>query len=175
MNQMELHTKILGLRKKSGITQQVMAESLNVSRQTISKWETGAVMPDVANLTRIANLFQVSVDYLLNVNSVEEVVDLNIVSDEDIDCEEEQQEKKLQELIEISTEEGFDESSDGMNKKNERKLFFVFGICFLVVIKFSLNSPTIASLYVVFVICISLVIFTITKTIKRKNNERRES
>lgn len=72
---MEIQTKISELRKKGGLTQQDMADTLNVSRQTISKWETGVVLPDVDNLSRIGKLFNVSIDFLLGTAFVEENTD----------------------------------------------------------------------------------------------------
>jgi len=53
------------LRKKQGLSQSVLAEYLSISRQAISRYEKGSAEPDLKNLTRIANYFDVSTDYLL--------------------------------------------------------------------------------------------------------------
>lgn len=53
------------LRKKKGWTQLELAEKLNYSDKAVSKWERGESLPDVTNLKQIANLFSVTVDYLL--------------------------------------------------------------------------------------------------------------
>lgn len=53
------------LRKRNGITQRQLAEELGTSFQNVSKWETGATMPDIALLPVLAAYFQVSVDELL--------------------------------------------------------------------------------------------------------------
>lgn len=53
-------------RKQLGLSQEKMAEKINVSRQAITKWESGKGMPDIMNLKSIADLFQVSVDELLS-------------------------------------------------------------------------------------------------------------
>ena len=53
------------LRKKKGWTQLELATRLNYSDKAVSKWERGESLPDVANLKQIADLFEVSVDYLL--------------------------------------------------------------------------------------------------------------
>ncbi|MBQ1273143.1 MAG: helix-turn-helix domain-containing protein [Clostridia bacterium] len=53
------------LRKKKGWTQLELASRLNYSDKAVSKWERGESLPDVANLKQIADLFEVSVDYLL--------------------------------------------------------------------------------------------------------------
>ena len=53
------------LRKESGLTQEKLAEKLNVSRQAVAKWENGDAMPDAENLKEISYLFGVSTDQLL--------------------------------------------------------------------------------------------------------------
>lgn len=53
------------LRAKKNISQKELADKLNVSRSTISMWETGASEPDFDNVSKIAEIFDVSVDYLL--------------------------------------------------------------------------------------------------------------
>ena len=54
------------LRRKSGLTQLDLAERLNYSDEAVSKWESGASIPDVGVLLEIAKLFGVTVDYLLS-------------------------------------------------------------------------------------------------------------
>ncbi len=63
---MNLADKILELRKKKGLSQEELAEVLNVSRQTISRWEVGTALPDAINLVQLSKVFEVSTDYLLN-------------------------------------------------------------------------------------------------------------
>jgi len=60
-----LSEKIYKLRKNSGLSQEQLAEQLNVSRQAISKWESGTAVPESEKLITISNYFGVSVDYLL--------------------------------------------------------------------------------------------------------------
>lgn len=57
--------RIAELRKSKGLTQQELAERLNLSNKTISKWETGAGSPDISNLLILAEALNVSVDELL--------------------------------------------------------------------------------------------------------------
>ena len=57
--------KLLQLRKRDGLSQEELADRLDVSRQAISRWEMGTVMPDSVNLLKISDLFGVSADYLL--------------------------------------------------------------------------------------------------------------
>ncbi len=62
---MIISDKILYLRKKVGYTQEELAEQLNVSRQSISKWESAQSIPDIDKIMKMAKLFSVSTDYLL--------------------------------------------------------------------------------------------------------------
>ena len=70
-----LAEKIKELRKKEGLTQEELASRLNVSRQAITKWETGEGLPDIDNLKNIALFFHVSVDYLID-SKTENTLDL---------------------------------------------------------------------------------------------------
>jgi len=57
--------KLQLIRKSKGLTQEELAEKLEVSRQAVAKWESGQVYPDINNLIQISNLFNVTVDYLV--------------------------------------------------------------------------------------------------------------
>ena len=63
---MKLNEKIIQLRKSKGMSQVDLADALNLSRQTISKWENGDSSPDINNLSTLASLFGVTTDSLLN-------------------------------------------------------------------------------------------------------------
>lgn len=63
---MTIGEKIKLLRTEKGITQETLAENLNVSRSAIAKWETNSGVPEVSNLKIIAKLFNISVDELLD-------------------------------------------------------------------------------------------------------------
>lgn len=60
-----LGEKIAKKRKDLGMTQMEFAEKMSVTRQTVSRWEAGAVLPDIEKLSDIAALLGVSCDYLL--------------------------------------------------------------------------------------------------------------
>lgn len=62
---MELKDKLLMLRKEKNLSQQQLADQLNVSRQSISKWELGESQPDISNIVLLSEIFHVSTDYLL--------------------------------------------------------------------------------------------------------------
>ena len=63
---MELKEKLVALRKEKGLTQLVVAEKLDVSRQAISRWELGTALPSTDNLKSLSELYGVPVDYLIN-------------------------------------------------------------------------------------------------------------
>ncbi len=62
---MILADKILSLRKSNGWSQEELAEKMNVTRQSISKWESAASIPDINKILELARLFGVTTDYLL--------------------------------------------------------------------------------------------------------------
>ncbi|MCI8414542.1 MAG: helix-turn-helix transcriptional regulator [Ruminiclostridium sp.] len=63
---MKLEEKLLRLRKQHGLSQQEMADELAVSRQTISKWETGITIPSSENLIGIGKLLNVPINVLVD-------------------------------------------------------------------------------------------------------------
>lgn len=57
--------KILKLRMRNGLSQEALADKLMVSRQAVSKWESGVTLPETEKLITISNMFGVSLDFLL--------------------------------------------------------------------------------------------------------------
>lgn len=79
---MSLGEKLLDLRKKSGLSQEEVADKLGVSRQTVSKWETDQTVPELIKAKLLSQLYNVSYDYLISgcqvggdVTSIEMIVD----------------------------------------------------------------------------------------------------
>ena len=66
---MELKEKLVALRKEKGLTQLAVAEKLDVSRQAISRWESGMALPSTDNLRCLSSLYEVPIDYLLKEDS----------------------------------------------------------------------------------------------------------
>lgn len=66
VDQKKIGNFIRELRKEQGITQEYLAEELNVSGRTISRWETGRNMPDISLLVEIAEFFDVSIPEIIN-------------------------------------------------------------------------------------------------------------
>ena len=62
---MILADKIIRLRRKNGWSQEELAEKMNVSRQAVSKWESGASDPSTSNLLALAKLYGISAEELL--------------------------------------------------------------------------------------------------------------
>ena len=62
---MSLGNSLFTARKKSGLSQEEVAEQMGVSRQTISKWETGETLPDIRQAKRLAVLYGQSLDELI--------------------------------------------------------------------------------------------------------------
>ncbi|MBR5521295.1 MAG: helix-turn-helix transcriptional regulator [Oscillospiraceae bacterium] len=65
---MTFGAKLQNLRKQTGMSQESLAERLNVSRQAVSRWEQNLSLPETENIINIAKIFDVSFDYLLNEN-----------------------------------------------------------------------------------------------------------
>ena len=76
---MNLGNSLFHARKKCGLSQEVVAEKLGVSRQTISKWETDETVPDIYQSKKMAKLYHVSLDNLIefdvDLNEIQEIID----------------------------------------------------------------------------------------------------
>ncbi len=70
---MEFAEKITTLRKSRDLTQEQLAEQLCVSRQSVSKWENGSVIPDVEKIIELSRIFDVTLDYLLKPSEIDEL------------------------------------------------------------------------------------------------------
>ena len=83
MDNMQTGKLIAELRKKHGLTQQQLADKLNLSNKTISKWESGSGSPDISNLPVLAEAFGISVDELLKgeLNKQESDTNLDVPKD----------------------------------------------------------------------------------------------
>lgn len=66
MDQMKIGNFLKELRKEKGITQAQLAETLNVSARTVSRWETGSNMPDISILVDIADYYDISIPEITN-------------------------------------------------------------------------------------------------------------
>ena len=85
---MELYENLARLRKEAGLSQQDLAERLDVSRQSISKWELGTALPSMENLIGLSRLYGVSLDYLVGNSETRERADTNSADTEEAPAEE---------------------------------------------------------------------------------------
>lgn len=79
---MILADKIILLRKQSGWSQEQLAEQLGISRQSVSKWESGMSVPDLDKIVKMSALFGVSTDYLLK-DEMEEITTSEVQEQDD--------------------------------------------------------------------------------------------
>lgn len=87
---MNFSEKLREIRKKEGISQEQLAERIGVSRQAITKWETGKGLPDVENMVIIAEIFKTTIDELLTDSVAKAAQKPSVYVSEtiyDIDCE----------------------------------------------------------------------------------------
>lgn len=70
---MHFSEKLLTLRKASNLTQEQLAEKLDVSRQSISKWESGQATPELEKIVAISTIFDVTTDYLLKSSEIDDL------------------------------------------------------------------------------------------------------
>ena len=76
---MNLGNSLFHARKKSGLSQEEVAEKIGVSRQTISKWETNETVPDIYQSKKMAKLYKISLDELIefdiDLQEIEELIE----------------------------------------------------------------------------------------------------
>lgn len=87
---MNFSEKLKEIRKNEGLSQEQLAEKIGVSRQAITKWETGKGLPDVENMVIIAEIFKTTLDELLRDSAVRQKQETTVYTSEtiyDIDCE----------------------------------------------------------------------------------------
>ena len=68
---MEFQNRLYDLRKRSGLSQEELANLVGVTRQAVQKWEAGTSRPDMDNLTALARYFNVTLDWLITGHEME--------------------------------------------------------------------------------------------------------
>lgn len=112
--------KLIDLRKKSGMSQEELAEKMNVSRQAVSKWEGAQPVPDLNRILALSRIFSVTTDYLLN-DEIEVPDNEPVIGDDD--------EKSLRK---VTMEEAA--AFLKINEKNARRTAFAVFLCIFSVI-----------------------------------------
>ena len=75
--------RLQSLRKEKGLSQEQLGELLNVSRQSVSKWESGQTYPETDKLMILSDLFEITLDYLLKDKNIECVDNIDIKNDKE--------------------------------------------------------------------------------------------
>lgn len=82
---MSLSNRIRLLRKNSQMSQEELAERLNISRQSVTKWESGDSIPDIDRVINLSSIFGVTIDYLLKGDNIYTTKESDVIkSDEEI-------------------------------------------------------------------------------------------
>ena len=95
---MTLREKLIVLRDESGISQMALAHQLGVSRQAVSRWESGDLTPTMDKLKALAKIYDVSLDWLCNEDESEE----KVVGQKEADKEPKHNKKKSATMIVIA-------------------------------------------------------------------------
>ena len=104
---MILADKITELRKKNGWSQEELAERLNVTRQSVSKWESAQSIPDLDKILKLAEVFGVTTDYLLKNERYE--------AKEELSCDKSKTPRRERKVRQVS----FEEAREFMNMREE--------------------------------------------------------
>ena len=80
---MNIGQKIKALRQENNLTQEDLAEALGVSFQAVSRWENGTTYPDITLLPIIASMFDVTIDYLFDMDTYKINDEINKIKEQD--------------------------------------------------------------------------------------------
>lgn len=153
---MTVAKRISKCRKDKGLSQEYIAEALEVSRQTVSKWETGIAVPDTYNMVRLAKLLDVSVEYLTcGGEKVEYAPRRRLPSDKAAP-----REASLQEIIEEE-----EEKEERETRRFRGFVWFMLGLMLLVRILFL--GPNALGILASLLLCI----FGLTKIFLKPKND----
>jgi len=138
---MKFNEKLTKLRKMEGLSQEELGYRLNVTRQTVSKWELGQTTPEMDKLIEIGKIFNISVDDLLNDSEVQSAKTVINEKDTVSTPKENIQEQANQETIteenvkeNITNKENVNSYTAPKDDKNKREMYImiVFGILFVI-------------------------------------------
>lgn len=119
---MTLGDKIIYLRKQRGWSQEDLAGQLGISRQSVSKWESAASLPELDKIAKMSEIFHISTDYLLK-EDIEEPENKTIVDTDSLNF------KKEEKFQNVSLEEA--ENFMNLTKEVSSKIAFAVALCIL--------------------------------------------
>ncbi|MBQ8247721.1 MAG: helix-turn-helix transcriptional regulator [Lachnospiraceae bacterium] len=165
MDQKKIGSFLKELRKQKGITQEELAEQLNVSGRTVSRWETGNNMPDISILIELAELYDVSIPEIVNGERKNESMNEEVkeVAQSLSDYADLEKENMLKEVRSLS-----------ITGVVALLLYGVLGICDISETYFMLGTLSTYCLVLVIISPIMILFYTsglISKVKKRKNNK----
>lgn len=165
MDQKKIGSFLKELRKQKGITQEELAEQLNVSGRTVSRWETGNNMPDISILIELAELYDVSIPEIVNGERKNESMNEEVkeVAQSLSDYADLEKEKMLKEVRSLS-----------ITGVVALLLYGVLGISGISETNFWLGTLSTWCLVLVIISPFMILFYTsglITKVKKRKNNK----
>ena len=97
---MKFNEKLIELRKKEGLSQEELGYKLNVTRQTVSKWELGQTTPEMDKLVEMSRIFNISVDELINESETQ--TDSNPIIEDQPIVNESKKEKNVKTIIVVA-------------------------------------------------------------------------
>ncbi len=165
MDQKKIGSFLKELRKEKGITQEELAEQLNVSGRTVSRWETGNNMPDISILIELAELYDVSIPEIVNGERKNESMNEEVkeVAQSLSDYADLEKENMLKEVRSLS-----------ITGVVALLLYGVLGICDIPETYFMLETLSTYCLVLVIISPIMILFYTsglISKVKKHKNNK----
>lgn len=149
---MNFSEKLLTLRKAKNLTQEQLAEKLNVSRQSISKWESGQATPELEKIVALSAVFDVTTDYLLKSSEID-----------DLSVKTEMLEKQQQRML---VREQKQQQIFGCVMYSIAIYLLFFAVYFIGHFYFELWNPSV--IFSVFLIATAIVIFICVKELSKK-------
>ena len=149
---MNFSEKLFTLRKAKNLTQEQLAEKLNVSRQSISKWESGQATPELEKIVALSAVFDVKTDYLLKSSEID-----------DLSVKTEMLEKQQQRIL---IREQKQQQIFGCVMYSIAIYLLFFAVYFIGHFYFELWNPSV--IFSVFLIATAIVIFICVKELSKK-------
>ncbi len=153
---MSIGKKLYELRKKKGLSQEEVADTLNVSRQTVSKWETDQSMPEFDKIVPLCELYSISADELL----------MGIKKEKETEIKEE--------IIVNEKEEDAKDKKRALGIGLGVFLYFIAVIWIMVTVPVKMMNPILASACFLFICGIATFIIIYTTMVYKKEKKKEE-